>query len=146
MVSEVETVEVYEVAEPRRAPVEFIGRLTHDGSPRVDATRLAVGDWLIARPSQDSPWRTGRASVVRGLGVNWSWIVAIADGDYVYRIGKPLTPSLEERMAELERRVYPDLIVADDAAKDGRPEVAAKLRAKVEWWRDPDIDWTGIER
>ncbi|HKP06393.1 MAG TPA: hypothetical protein VJU58_03995 [Microbacterium sp.] len=135
----IEMVEVYEVATPRLAPVEYVGRLQRDPVDGlfVDASSLRVGDVLVARPGSHGPWRTGRAAVVRGLGVTWSSITAICDGDHVYRIGKPTTPSLEERVAMLERLVYPDLVIADDAEKSGRPEVAAELRARVPWWREP---------
>lgn len=155
--SEVETVEVHEVARPRLAPVEYVGRVARPNRDIVvlleASVALRVDDVLIARPA-GGYWRTGRAvvldRVVAGgvplIAVDLTSITAICEGDHVYRIGKPLTPSLEERVAELERRIYPDLVVADDAEKTGKPEVAAALRAKVEWWRDPEIDWTGIER
>jgi hypothetical protein len=101
-----EMVEVYEVARPRLAPVEFIGRLQRDdGVLHVEHATLQVGDSLIARPSDDSPWRTGRAIVGQGLGVGWWDIAAICEGDCIYRIGMPTTPSLEERVEALEMGV-----------------------------------------
>ena len=151
--SEPETVEVFQEARPRHAPVEYIGRVRDGGSGyrslRVEPeVQIEVPCTLVARPANEphSYWRTGTVKVDADGRYDLSHIVAICAGDYVYRIGKPTTPSLEERVAELERRVYRDLIVADDAEKSGRPDIAEKLRANVDWWRDPEIDWTGIER
>ena len=148
--SEPELVDVHEVAKPRLAPVEFVGRVARYewGRYYVDGD-VRAGDVLLARWEPHGCWRTGRAVAYDDSGVvrvDLAQIVAIAEHDYVYRIGKPTTPSLEERVAELERRVYRDLIVADDAEKSGRPDIAEKLRKNVDWWRDPEIDWTGIER
>ena len=134
-----EMVEVRDVARPRMAPVEYVGRAVRAGlGGEYWATGAASpGDVLIARPdsSPGSSWRTGR--VVVGAHYDLRGITAICEGDHVYRIGKPTTPSLEERVAMLERLVHPDLIVADDAEKSGRPAIAAELRAKFPWWRDP---------
>lgn len=136
MTDDVETIVIGE-SFTRRAPVELIGRVVWANGLYVSGDVLPVaGDELLARPllAMGTPFRTGRAVVLANEQgapfVNLSTIVAICAGDYVYRIGKPFTPSLEERVAALERRAYPDLIIADDAEASGRPEVAEKLRAR----------------
>jgi hypothetical protein len=163
-VSDIETVQVDPVSSERRAPLDLVGRVEQIRSGnwlRVDTygyePGLGVGDVVLLRAVERAGghFRSGRATIVEvSSGASFTdihldqCIVAQAEGDYVYRIGKPLTPSLEERVARLERMVYPDLAVADDAEKSGKPEVAAKLRAKhdASWQNDPEIDWTGIER
>lgn len=149
MRGEFELVEVYDVARPRLAPVEYVGRLRRDAqgryhiSPGTMAVAVQTGDELLARPEMalGAAWRSGRTKVGADfLDIEWYRITAICEGDHVYRIGKPTTPSLEERVAMLERLVHPDLVVADDAERSGRPAIAAELRAKFPWWSDPDGD------
>ncbi len=144
-----ELVQVEQVSTTRMAPVEYVGRAVRAGPSGEIWADGAVqhGDTLLARPSDrpGSHWRPGRVVVgdsriaigERNSHYDLRRITAIAEGDYVYRIGKPTTPSLEERVAMLERLVHPDLIIADDAEKSGRPAIAAELRARLPWWRDP---------
>ena len=66
---------------------------------------------LVVRWSNEpgSPWRQGRVRVDENGEYNLMWIVNIAEGDHVYRVGEPTTPSLEERIAMLERIVLSQL-------------------------------------
>lgn len=104
-----EMVQVYDVARPRLAPVEHVGKMRRIND-RVDidvvpGVQLAAGDRLLLRPGPGSPWRTGRGVVLDVQRSDLSEVCAWAEGDDVYRIGKPTTPSLEERVADLERIV-----------------------------------------
>ena len=137
--SEVETVEVDAGLLGRLAPLEYVGRIERDGAlflRGIDGMELKVGDVIVVRSSAESwhPLRAGRAVVVRGLGITFDGIPAVAEGDYVYRIGKPLTPSIEERLVALERAVglaAADYEVARDAQMSGRPDAAETIRADV---------------
>lgn len=105
----IEMVEVHEVAKPRLAPVEHVGKMRRlNGRVDIDVIPgvvLAAGDRLLLRPGPGSPWRTGRGAVLDVQRSDLSEVVAWCEHDDVYRIGKPTTPSLEERVADLERIV-----------------------------------------
>lgn len=106
-----ETVEVNDVARPRQAPVHLIGRVVRgvDGRLKIELVPSPVpyaikdGTRLLARAWPGGPWRTGHCEVDEIGQYNLANIVACCEGDYVYRIGKPLAPSLEERVEAVER-------------------------------------------
>ena len=110
--SEVETVEVPNIGTPLLAPVEYVGRLIRvqvTGRLHIDVSSIVVsvrsGDTLMVRPElrEYCPWRPGRVTVGRHVfDVDWRQVAAACEGDHVYRIGRPTTPTLEERVAELE--------------------------------------------
>ena len=127
-----ETVEVDGVdAKPRRAPVEVVGRvldLDHCGIAiwQLDDHRavLLCGDVIMFSHDpggvrHDRQWRVGRLRVRRVVTPSQTTlrsqfvetetdpfgVVAMCAGDWVFRVGAPTTPSLEERVADLERRV-----------------------------------------
>ena len=142
--------ETIELPDGRPAPVELVGRVVdfdHGmlvvGVDDVPRRPIAVGDELMLRPmrDRDSRWRPGSHRVVGFepggitarilLRDRWA-VTAQATDDYVYRIGRPLTPSLDERVTAIERLlgiVVDDLEVAMDAALDGRRDEAIRLRS-----------------
>jgi hypothetical protein len=144
----VRVAETVELPDGRRAPVELVGRVAaiHSDAmivqgqhPRSPAT-LSSGDEIVLRydVTPGTRWRTGTARVQAASGVtvriDQHAIIARAVGDYVYRIGKPLTPSLDERVTAIERLlglVADDLEVAVDAELAGQRDEAAQLRLRA---------------
>lgn len=135
-----ETVEVDPVGAKRHAPVKLIGRLIRGAYGRLEIElapspvpyAIKEGTQLLVRAWPGGPWRTGRCEVDEIGQYNLANIVACCEGDYVYRIGKPLTPSLEERVEAMERLlglVVDDLEVASDAEASGHADAAVRLRA-----------------
>lgn len=110
--SDVETVELSLPLTPLRYPVELVGRVRRGfglrGLSYEISAPLKVPCQLLVRPDPVSQWRHGIASVREDGCVDLSVVAAIAEGDYIYRIGKPLTPSLEERVAAIEAQLEPE--------------------------------------